>query len=81
MLVLVFPRVADGIRMASISAGVFALNSSVYGIFPFLFPHESILVGSTSNAVDDSLSPWNTNDFVKPCPNTFLQFPNVETAE
>ena len=74
MLVLFCPQVAAGIWIASISTGVFAFNSSVYGIFPLLFPHVSILVGSTSDAVAESSSPWNTNDFVTPCPNLFLRF-------
>ena len=59
--------------MASISAGVFVFNISVYGIFSFLFPRASISVGSTSNALSDSLSPWNTKDFVTLCPNPFLR--------
>ena len=42
-LVFFFPQDADGIRMASISAGVFAFNSYVYGILPFLFLRTNIL--------------------------------------
>ena len=67
--------------MASISAGDFSFNNSVYGIFTFLFPCTSILVGSTSNAVAESSSPWNTRDFVTLCPNPFLHFPNDESTE
>ena len=81
MLVLLCPRVAAGIWIASISAGFFSSNSSVYGILPFLFPHASILVGSTLNAVADSLSTWYTKDFLIPCFNPFLQFLNSEPAE
>ena len=66
------PWVADGIRMASIYAGVFAFNSSVYGIFPLLFLRAIIFFGSTSNAVANSSSPWNTKDLVTPFPNPFL---------
>ena len=80
-LVLFCTRVADGIRMDSISAGVFALNISVYSIFPFLFPRASILVGLTSNAVAGSSSTWNTKDFLTPCPNQFMQFTIAEMAE
>ena len=79
-LVLFCPQVAGGIWMDSISAGFFAFNSSVYGIFPFLFPRASILVGSTSNAVDDSLSPWNTNNSFTSCPNPFLPFVSSDPA-
>ena len=57
ILVLFCPRVAAGIRMASIFAGVFAFKISVYVIFFFLSPFASILVDSTLNAVDDFLSP------------------------
>ena len=64
--------------MASISAGVFAFNSSVHRVFPFLFLRASILVGLTLNAVTDSLSPWKTKYFVTPCTNPFLRFPNAE---
>ena len=67
--------------MDSISAGVSALNSSVYGILTVLFLHARILVRSTSNAVADSSSPWNTKDFLTPCTNQFLQFPNADLSE
>ena len=80
-LVLFFPQVADGIRMASISTGVFSFNSSVFSIFPFLFLRKSILVGSTSNDMADSSSPWNTKDFATPCPNPFLRFTDADPAE
>ena len=80
-LVLFYPRVAAGIWMASIYAGVSALNSSVYGILNFLFPRASILVRSTSNAVADSLSPWNTKYFLTPCINLFLKCPNDDLTE
>ena len=66
--------------MASIYAKVFAFNSFVCGIFPFLFSRARILIGSTLNAVADSLSPWNTKDFVTPCPNPFLLFSNADMA-
>ena len=35
-LVLLCPRFAAGIWIASISAGVFAFNCSMYGVFAFL---------------------------------------------
>ena len=66
--------------MASIYAGDFSFNSSVYGIFPFLFPHIIILVGLALNAVADSLSPCDTKDYVTPCINPFLKFPNTDPA-
>ena len=81
LFVLFCPQVDDGIRMDSISAGVFAFSSSARGIFYFLSPRMSILVGSTSNDVADSSSPWNTKYFVTPCPDTFLIFPNAEPSE
>ena len=81
VLVLLCPRVAAGIKIASISAGFFAFNNPVYIIIPFLFPCAIILVGSTSNAVADSSSPWYTKDFLASCPNPFLLFPNFELAE
>ena len=81
LLVVFYPRVADGIRMASISDGVFTFNSSAYGIFLFLFPRVSILIGSTSNVVADSSSPGNMKDFVTTCTNPFLRFPHSEPAE
>ena len=80
-LVLFCPQVAAGIWIASISAGVFAFNSSVYSFFPFLFTRASILVRPTSNEVVDSTSRWNTKDFLKPCPNQFLWFHNADPKE
>ena len=81
MLVLFCPHIYDGVRMASIYAGVFAFNSSVYGIFPFLFPRASILVRSTSNVMANYSSPWNTKYFLTPCPNAVLRFPNAYPEE
>ena len=80
-LMLFCPWAADGTRMASISAGVFSFNSSMYIIFPFLFLRTSILVGSTSNYVADFSSPLNTKDIMTKCPNTFLQFSYADPAE
>ena len=73
MLVLFCPWVAAGIWIASISAGSFSFNSSVYGILPLLFLRVIILVGLTSNAVADSSSPWYTKTFLTSCHNPFLQ--------
>ena len=81
MLVLIFNRFAAGIWIASISAEIFAFNSSVYSVFPFLFLHASILVGSTSNAVTDFSSNWNKKAFLNPCLNPFLRFTNDDPAE
>ena len=80
-LVFFCPRVADEIRMASISAGFFALNGSLYRNFHFLFPRASILVGLTSNDVAGSSSTWNTKYFVTLIPNPFLQFPDADPVD
>ena len=72
MFVLLFPWVAAGIWIASISAGLFSLNISVYGFLHLLFLRASILVGLTSNEVDDSSRPWNTKTFLTSCPKPFL---------
>ena len=71
-MVLFYTRISAGIWMASISAGVSAFSSSVYGVLPVLFPCASIFFGSTLNVMADSSSPWNTKAFLTPCPNSFL---------
>ena len=81
MLVLFCPRVAAGIRMDSIFAGVFTFNGSVYGIFTFLFPRASILVGLNSNAVANYSSSWNTKYLLTLCPNPFMIFPDADPVE
>ena len=80
-LVLFCPWVVDGVQMASISAGVFAFNISVYSVFPFLFLCARILVRSTSNVMADSSIPWNTKDFLTLCTNPFLQFSNADPED